>query len=71
MSFAENLKKLPGISHLAAINLLDGNIRLSESTYRTVSSWLRAGIDTLIVILVLAVLTAMIVLKYGSALFGG
>jgi hypothetical protein len=24
MSFAENLKKLPGISHLAAINLLDG-----------------------------------------------
>ena len=28
MSFAENLKKLPGISHLAAVNLLDaeGNI---------------------------------------------
>jgi len=28
MTFAENLKKLPGISHLAAINLLDadGNI---------------------------------------------
>ena len=28
MSFSENLKKLPGISHLAAINLLDvdGNI---------------------------------------------
>ncbi len=28
MSFAENLKKLPGISHLAALNLLDaeGNI---------------------------------------------
>ena len=28
MSFAENLKKLPGISHLAAINLLDaeGNL---------------------------------------------
>jgi hypothetical protein len=24
MSFAENLKKLPGISHLAAVNLLDG-----------------------------------------------
>lgn len=23
MSFAENLKKLPGISHLAAVNLLD------------------------------------------------
>jgi len=28
MSFAENLKKLPGISHLAALNLLDaeGNL---------------------------------------------
>jgi hypothetical protein len=28
MSFAENLKKLPGISHLAAVNLLDeaGNV---------------------------------------------
>ena len=28
MSFAENLKKLPGVSHLAAINLLDadGNV---------------------------------------------
>ena len=24
MSFAENLKKLPGISHLAALQLLDG-----------------------------------------------
>lgn len=56
---------------MTRINLLDGNIRLSESTYRTVSSWLRAGLDTLIVILVLAVLTAMIVIKYGSVLFGG
>lgn len=25
MSFADNLKKLPGVSHLAAINLLDGD----------------------------------------------
>lgn len=25
MSFAENLKKLPGITHLAALNLLDGD----------------------------------------------
>lgn len=31
MSFADNLKKLPGISHLAAINLLDadGNVAAS------------------------------------------
>lgn len=56
---------------MTRINLLDGNIRLSASAYRTVSSWLRAGIDTLIVILIVAVLTAMIVIKYGSVLFGG
>jgi len=56
---------------MTRINLLEGNIRLSASAYRTVSSWLRAGIDTLIVILVLAVLTGMIVIKYGSVLFGG
>ncbi len=34
MSFAENLKKLPGVSHLSAINLLDGEgnaVGLSEN----------------------------------------
>jgi len=56
---------------MTRINLLDGNIRLSASAYRTVSSWLRAGIDTLIVILIVAVLVTMIVIKYGSVLFGG
>lgn len=56
---------------MTRVNLLDGNIRLSASAYRSVSSWLRAGIDTLIVILILATLIAMIVIKYGSALFGG
>lgn len=56
---------------MTRVNLLDGNIRLSAATYRTVASWLRAGIDTLIVIVIFAVLTAMIVIKYGSVLFGG
>lgn len=56
---------------MTRVNLLDGNIRLSTSAYRSVSSWLRAGIDTLIVIIVIAALAAMIVIKYGSALFGG
>ncbi len=56
---------------MTRINLLDGNIRLSASAYRSVSSWLRAGVDTLIVILILAVLVGMIVIKYGSVLFGG
>ena len=31
MSFAENLKKLPGVSHLAAINLLDGENKLVDA----------------------------------------
>lgn len=31
MSFAENLKKLPGISHLAALNLLDADGNLVAS----------------------------------------
>lgn len=31
MSFAENLKKLPGISHLAAINLLDAEGNLAAA----------------------------------------
>ncbi|MDD2740911.1 MAG: DUF2322 family protein [Rhodocyclaceae bacterium] len=31
MSFAENLKKLPGISHLAAVNLLDGEEKIVAS----------------------------------------
>lgn len=31
MSFAENLKKLPGVSHLAALNLLDADGNLVAS----------------------------------------
>ncbi len=34
MSFAENLKKLPGISHLAAVNLLDND----ENTVATIEN---------------------------------
>jgi hypothetical protein len=56
---------------MTRINLLDGNIRLSASAYRAVSSWLRAGVDTLIVIIVIAAMIGMIVIKYGSVLFGG
>jgi hypothetical protein len=35
-----------------------------------VASWLRAGADTLGAILIFAILIAMILLKYGTALFG-
>jgi uncharacterized membrane protein len=53
------------------INILDNNFRLSASAYRWWSGWLRAGADVLGCILIFAVLAAMIVLHYGSALFGG
>ena len=55
---------------LLRVNLLDGNIGMSASAYRSMSGWLRAGIDTLIVILIVAAMAAMIVIKYGTALFG-
>jgi uncharacterized membrane protein len=55
---------------MTRVNLLDNNFRLSADAYRTVASWLRAGADTLGAILLFAILVAMILLKYGSALFG-
>lgn len=56
---------------MTRINLLENNFRLSASAYRTVSGWLRAGADVVGCLIIFAILTAMIVLKYGNALFGG
>lgn len=56
---------------MTRINLLDNNFRLSASAYSTVAGWLKVGADTLGVIIIFAILAGMIVLKYGSALFGG
>lgn len=56
---------------MTRINLLDNNFRLSASAYRWWAGWLRAGADVLGCILIFAIMIAMIVLKYGSALFGG
>ena len=55
---------------MTRVNLLDNNFRLSAGAYRTVASWLRAGADTLGAILLFAILVAMILFKYGTALFG-
>jgi uncharacterized membrane protein len=55
---------------MTRVNLLENNFRLSAGAYATVSSWLRAGADTLGAILLFAILIAMILLKYGTALFG-
>jgi uncharacterized membrane protein len=56
---------------MTRINLLENNFRLSESAYRTVAGWLRAGADVVGCLLIFAVLIAMILVKYGNALFGG
>ena len=55
---------------MTRVNILDGNLPLSPGAYRTLSAWLKAGADTLGVIIIFAVLAAAIVLKYGSELFG-
>lgn len=55
---------------MTRVNLLENNFNLSADAYRAVASWLRAGADTLGAILLFAILVAMILFKYGTALFG-
>jgi uncharacterized membrane protein len=55
---------------LLRVNILDNNLGFSARTYGWPTAWLRAGADTLGVIIIFAILIGMIVLKYGSALFG-
>lgn len=55
---------------MTRVNLLENNFNLSAGAYRTVSGWLRAGADTLGAILIFAILIAMILVKYGTTLFG-
>ncbi|MDO8308243.1 MAG: vitamin K epoxide reductase family protein [Actinomycetota bacterium] len=54
---------------LTRVNLLDNTFGLPAGAYRTVASWLKAGADTLGVIVIFALLIAAIVLKYGGELF--
>lgn len=54
---------------LLRVNLLDNNFRLSASAYKSVTVWLRAGVDTMLVIILVALLLGAIVLKYGADLF--
>lgn len=55
---------------MTRINILDNNFRLSARTYRSLAGWLKVGADTLGVIILFAILAGMILVKYGSALFG-
>ncbi len=52
------------------VSILDGNLPLPPRVQESLSSWVRAGADFLIVILLIAALLAMIVVKYHDALFG-
>lgn len=56
---------------MTRINLLENNFRLSERAYRWWAGWLRAGADVVGCLVIFAILAAMILVKYGSALFGG
>lgn len=56
---------------LLRVNILDNNLGLPDRLQQSLAGWLRVGADTLVVIIIFAILIAMIVLKYGSTLFGG
>lgn len=56
---------------MVRVSLMDNNLGLSDRMWRSVVGWLRAGADTLVVILIFATIIAMILIKYGSAIFGG
>lgn len=56
---------------MVRVSVLDNTLGLPARTWRSVVSWLRVGADTLGVIVIFAVIIAMILLKYGSAIFGG
>lgn len=53
------------------VSLMDNTLGLPDRAWRSVVGWLRVGADTLGVILIFAIIIAMILLKYGSAIFGG
>lgn len=55
---------------LTHVNIRDGNLFLPPRLQQTLESWLRMGIDALIVTLWLLVVVGAIFLKYGAALFG-
>ncbi len=55
---------------MTRINILENNFRLSADAYRSIAGWLRVGADTLGVIIIFAIMAGMILIKYGSALFG-
>lgn len=55
---------------LLRVNILDNNLGLPPRVQQSLAGWLRVGADTLGVIIIFAIIIAMVLIKYGSALFG-
>lgn len=51
------------------VNIRDNNLFLSPAVHERLCGWLRIGIDTLLVVLVITVMVALVFLKYGSQLW--
>lgn len=49
---------------MTRVNLLDNNFGLSERAHERVTYWLRLGVDVWISVLIIAVMAAMIILRY-------
>lgn len=56
---------------LLRINILDNNLGLPPKLQASLAVGLRAGADTMGVIIIFAILAGMIFVKYGSIIFGG
>lgn len=56
---------------LLRVNILDNNLGLPPRIQQSLAGWLKVGADTLGVIIIFGIIVAMILIKYGSALFGG
>lgn len=49
---------------MTRINLLENNFGLQPGPYEAVARWLRLGLDTWIVVLLIAAMAAMVILRY-------
>ena len=49
---------------MTRVNLLDNNFGLSDRAHERVTYWLRLGVDVWISVLIIAVMAAMIILRY-------
>jgi uncharacterized membrane protein len=56
---------------LLRVNILDNNLGLPPKLHESLSIGLRAGADTMGVLIIFAILAGLIFVKYGSVIFGG